>query len=129
MSDDFFGEDKDPEREPRVKVQWPLRAVNVIEGELKGAMVEAMACEAHRAPIIFVEEGEFSNPADYAEMYGALTLSEAVAMQGIVYGDVQEHFRRQLIVARELGEPATKADYVAACTAEDVSPLLERISK
>ena len=107
MSDDVFGEAPDAEREPRVKVFWPLRPVNVIEGELRGSMVEAMSLEDHRAPMIFIEDDEWSNAGDYAELYGELTLHEAIAMQSIVYGDVQERFRRQLIVARELGESAT----------------------
>ena len=43
-------------------------------------------------------------------------------MQGIVYGDVQEQFRRQLIVARELGEYATLDLYLLACELEELTP-------
>ena len=124
MSDDVFGEAPDAERVPRVKVVWPLRPVNVIEGELRGAMVEAMSLEEYRAPMIFIEDDEWSNAGDYAELYGELTLHEAIGMQSVIYGDVLERYRRQLIIARECGENATRTDYVAACAAEDVSPLL-----
>ena len=124
MSEDVFGEAPDAERVPRVKVIWPLRPVNVIEGELRGLMVEAMSLVESRAPVIFIEDDEWTNAGDYADQYGELTLHEAIAMQSIVYGDVQEQFRRQLIIARECGENATRVDYVAACAAEDVIPLL-----
>ncbi len=124
MSDDVFGEAPDAERVPRVKVIWPLRPVNVIEGELRGLMTEAMSLAEHRAPVIFIEDDEWKNAGDYAELYGELTLHEAIGMQGVIYGDIQEQFRRQLIIARECGENATRVDYVAACAAEDVSPLL-----
>ena len=50
MTDDVFGEAPDIEREPQVKVVWPLHSVNVIEGELRGRMIEAMSLVDHRAP-------------------------------------------------------------------------------
>ncbi len=128
MSDDVFGEAPDAERERRVKVVWPCRPVNMVEGALNGAMYEAMALEAHRAPTIWIEDDTWTNAADYAELYGELTLQEAVEMQGIIFGDVQEQFRRQLIVARECGESATLTDYLAACAAEGIDPLRERIA-
>ncbi len=127
MSDDVFGEAPDAEREPRLKIIWPLRSVNVIEGALRGAMVEAMMLAEHRAPPLFIEDDEWTNAADYAEQYGELTLHEAIGLQDVIYGDVQEQFRRQLIIARECGPNATLIDYVSACAAEDVNPLTERI--
>jgi hypothetical protein len=125
MSDEFFGENKDHERDPNVKVIWPLRAANVIEGLLNGAMGEEMALEAHRAPAIFIDADDGTyNAADYTAIYGELSLSEAIAMQGIVYGDIGERYRRQLIVARE--SDGTMADYLLRCEVEGIEPLLKR---
>ena len=107
----FLVKHPDAEREPQVKVVWPLHRVNMIEGELNGRMIEAMSLVDHRAPVIFIEDDEWSNAAEYAELYGELTLREAIDMQEIIYGDVQEQFRRQLIVARELGKSATMKLY------------------
>lgn len=127
MSDDFFGEASDDACEPVLKVKWPLRSANVIEAEINGLMSEAMQLVAHAAPPIFVEDDEFKNADQYAAIYGeALTVHEAIAMQGIVYGEVQERFRRQLIVARELGETATLELYLIACEAEGIDPILKR---
>ena len=126
MSDDVFGEAPNAEREPQIKVVFPLHSVNVIEGELRGRMIEAMSLVDHRAPVIFIEDDEWSNAAEYAELYGELTLREAIAMQEVVYGDVQEQYRRRLIVARELGESATMDLYLLACELEGIDPILKR---
>jgi len=127
MTDDVFGEAPDAEREPRLKVMWPLHCANVIEGELRGAMFEAMSLAEHRAPPVWIEDDEWKNAAEYAEIYGEpLTLGEAIEMQGIIYGDILERYRRQLIVARELGESASLADYLLACDAEGIDPILKR---
>jgi hypothetical protein len=128
MRDDVFGEEQEPQGERQVKVIWPLRSVNVIEGALLGAMTEAMAREVDgRAPILFVGEGE-NGPDAYAEIYGQpFTVAEAMILQDLVRSAVIERFRRQLIIARECGDRATITDYVAACAAENVSPLLEKI--
>jgi hypothetical protein len=126
MNDDVFGEAPDLEREPQIKVIWPLRPASLIEGELLGRMGEAMSLVDHRAPPIWIEDDQWCNAAQYAELYGELTLHEALAMQQIVYGDVQEQFRRQLIVARELGESATVDLYLLACELEGIDPILNR---
>ena len=127
MSDDVFGEAPDLERQADgVKVIWPLRAVNEIEGELNGFLGEAESMVSWRAPFVWIEDDEWKNAAEYAALYGPLTLREAIAMQGIVYGDVQERFRRQLIVARECGPAATMDDFLLACGAEGIDPILKR---
>ncbi len=127
MSDDVFGEAPELEREPQIKMVLPFRPVNIIEGELMGRMGEAMSLVDHRAPPLWIEDDEWSNAAEYAEIYGEpLTLREAIEMQSIVYGDVQEQFRRQLIVARELGESATMDLYLLACELEGIDPILNR---
>ena len=59
-------------------------------------------------------------------LWPAHVAREAIAMQGIVYGDVQERFRRQLIVARECGPAATMDDFLLACGAEVIDPILKR---
>jgi hypothetical protein len=126
--DSIFGEAPEVEREHVIKVRWPLRPLNQIEWSLMCAMGEAESLVANRAPPIFLEEGEFKNAAAYAAIYGEqLTVSEAVAMQEIIYGDVREKFRRQLIVARECGPDAKLIDYTSACAGEGIPQMLEKI--
>jgi hypothetical protein len=129
MNDAVFGEAPELERDARLKVQWPLRALNQIEWQLITACGEEESRQAWRAPVLYIdgEDGSW-NAADYLELYGEVfTLSEAIEMQNIVHGDVRENFRRQIIIARECGESATLEDYKAACAAEQINPLLERI--
>jgi len=127
MNDQVFGDAPDLERSPRLKVKWPCRAVNQIEWALTAAMGDAESKVAWRAPTIWIEGDEW-NAVDYLAIYGEVfTLQEAIEMQGIIHGDVQEQFRRQLIIARECGEDATPDDYKAACEAEQINPLLEKI--
>jgi hypothetical protein len=129
MSDSVFGEATEPQQERRIKIIWPVHSVNVIEGELRGAMIEAMALADHRAPALFIGDDE-AGAAPYEEIYGErFSLADAIAMQAIVYGEIQEHYRRQLIVARELGERGTMADYLIACEAEGINPLIGRNTK
>jgi hypothetical protein len=130
MNDAIFGDAPDLERSTRLKVKWPLRALNQIEWQLITACGEEESRQAWRAPFIYIdgEDGSW-NAADYLATYGEVfTLSEALEMQNIVYGDIQEQFRRQIIIARECGENATLEDYKAACAAEQINPLLERIT-
>ena len=123
MNDFVFGEGAEPEREPRVKIVWPLHPINQIEGDLNGAMHEALSLVEYRAPMIFIEDDEFANAAEYAELYGEeLTAREAIELQKLVNAEVTEQFRRAMIVARECGERATLADYVSACAAEEDFP-------
>ena len=122
--DEIFGEAKEPQGERPLKVLWPLHSVNVIEGELTGRMVEAMQQVESRAPVIFLEDNEFSNAAEWEAIYGPVTAHEAIALQGIVYGEVQERFRRQLICARECN--GTMDDYLLRCEAEGIHQILER---
>jgi hypothetical protein len=89
-------------------------------------MADAMAREEYRAPMIWIEDDEWKNAAEYAELYGELTLREAMTLRDIVFGDTQEPFRRQLIVARECGPSAKLADYFLACEAEGIEPILKR---
>lgn len=124
---DYFGNAKDDAREPVLKIKWPLHSVNVIEGELMGLMVEAGAIEEHRAPMVFVEDSEW-NGDDYAEVYGELTAFEALALRGIIGGEIAERFRRQLIVARELGADASPELYQIACEVEGIDPIIRRIT-
>jgi len=129
MNDAVFGEGAPLERTTRLKVKWPLRALNQIEWALITACGEAESMAAWRAPTIYFDADDGSwNAVDYLAIYGeAFTLQEAIEMQNIIFGDVQEQFRRQIIVARECGENATLEDYIAACAAEQINPLLERI--
>lgn len=122
---DVFGEAKDDAKEPRLKVMWPCRPLNLIEGELTGRMIEAMTLMEHRSPMVFVEDNTW-NADDYAALYGELTAFEAMAMRDIVLGEVVERFRRQLIVARELGDPATLELYQIACEVEGIDPIIRK---
>lgn len=122
MSKDVFGEPREPEGERPLKVKWPLRAANVIEQELMGRLGEEMWPAA--PPMIWIEDDEFKNAHDYAE-YGELTVYEAMALRDIVMGDIEERYRRQLIVARELGGSATIELYRVACEVEGIAPVLK----
>jgi hypothetical protein len=125
MGDDFFGDAGDPEGDRKLTVKWPLHAVNSIEIELFEAMHIAMADVEADAPMVFVEdeaEGEWNKEA-YAS-YGPITASDAIALRDIVYGSVQERFRRQLIVARELGKDAIPELYLIACELEQLPPMI-----
>jgi len=121
---DYFGQAKDDATEPRLKVKWPCRPVNVIEGALLGCMIEAAQIEEHRAPMVFIEEDQFANADEYAAMYGDVTAHEALALRDIIGGEVVERFRRQLILARELG--GNPALYFVACEVEGLNPIIER---
>jgi hypothetical protein len=126
MREDIFGEAPDPEREPELKVLWPLRSVNVIEAELSGMMGEAVAREEWRAPMIWIEDDQWANAHEFEEFYGELTLREAMALRDIIFADAAEPFRRPLIIARECGPSAKLTDYFLACEAEGIEPILKR---
>ena len=100
MSDEFFGEAPEAERRPRLKIVWPSRALNTIEGDLMGALSEELALVEHRAPIIWIENDTFANADDY----GGISAIDAMAVQDIVRAEAIQKFRRQLIIARECGE-------------------------
>jgi hypothetical protein len=126
MNDSYFGEAPADEREPTIGVIWPLRAANLIEGELNAAMADSLALEAWRVPMVWLENDEFTNAHEYVAIYDEeLTAREALTLQDIVFGAVVERYRRQLIIARECGERASLADYLAACAAEQINPLLK----
>jgi hypothetical protein len=126
MSDDFFGEAGDPEGDRKITVVWPVHATNGIEIELFEAMHIAETNEDSRAPMVFVDddaEGDW-NKEDYAS-YGPITASDAITLRDIIYGEVQLRFRRQLIIARELGPDATLQLYLVACELENLDPILK----
>jgi hypothetical protein len=126
MRDEIFGEEPAQERAAsQIKIIWPTRIINQIEQELDAAMGEALSIVENRAPVIWIEDDEFANAADY----GGLSARDALTLQNIVRGEVIEQYRRQLIIARECGEHATVADYLAACAAEGINPLSERLTK
>jgi hypothetical protein len=126
MSDEIFGEAKEDTQERQLKVKWPLRALNLVESNLYGAMCEAMVLEESRAPFVFLEDDQFANEEEWTALYGPMTAHEAIARRDIVFGEVGEKFRRQLIVARELGEKATLELYLIACEVEGIDPILKR---
>jgi hypothetical protein len=120
---EFFGESREPEGERQLKVKWPLRPLNLVESAINGAMGEALAIAECGVPMIFIENDEFANAEQWAALFGPVTVHEAIALRDIVLGDVQEKFRRQLIVARELGENASWDLYAVACEAEGIEIL------
>jgi hypothetical protein len=126
MRDEIFGDEPEQERAAsQIKIIWPTRIINQIEQELDAAMGEALSIVENRAPVIWIEDDEFANAADY----GGLSARDALTLQNIVRGEVIEQYRRQLIIARECGEHATVADYLAACEVEGINPLSERLTK
>lgn len=123
---EVFGEATEPKGERPLIVKWPLHAANSIEVTLAGLMAEAAASRECDCPMIFIEDGEFANAQEWAALYGPLSLKEAQTIRDIVLGGVAARFRRQLIIARELGERATIELYLIACEAEHVDPLVTR---
>lgn len=124
MTDDTFGEAQEPQHDRPIKIIWPGRPANTIEGTLLGMMTEALALQDYRAPVLFVGEDE-TNADTYAAIYGApFTVADALMLQDIIRAESIEKFRRQMIVARECGERATMADYLLACEAEGIDPLI-----
>lgn len=126
MSDEFFGEMSKPEGSRPILVRWPLHALNSLEGELIGLMRAAEMIEEHRAPMVWIEDDEFKNADEWSKLYGPLSAVEAMTMRDLIYGEVQERFRRQIIIARELGPSATLDLYLVACEFEGIPPMLER---
>jgi hypothetical protein len=130
MSEQSFGDTPEPGARPALKAVWPLRPRNQIEWTLTTTMGEALACVEWRTPMIFIEEDDFANADQYAELYGEqITAFEADALRCAVYGEVAERYRRQIIAARECGERATMPAYLIACLAEGISPLLKMESQ
>jgi hypothetical protein len=126
MADDTFGTVGDDDTVERsFKMAVPLKAINSIEHELSARFGEQMQC--HDAPTPFVDgaTGELENAADYVSRYGRpLTLDEAMVVRDLIFDEVLEPYRRQLIIAREGGADLTLEQYRAACALENVEPLI-----
>lgn len=123
MSDAFGSEQQDPQSKP-LRLVVPTRAVNAIELELRSAMHEEIAMQD--APFLFVEDDGTHNADDFIPQFGRpFTLDEALAIGGIIAEPIEEKYRRQIVIARELGDKCAVALYVAACLIEGVSPLIE----
>jgi hypothetical protein len=59
---------------------------------------------------------------DGADDFDGLPLRTALDLREYFFHQTMEPFRRQIIIARELGPTATTADYEIACMAEHVVP-------
>jgi hypothetical protein len=103
----------------------PAKAVNEIEHELSGKFAEEM--QQHDAPTPFYdgETGELENGKDYVARYGrTLNLDEVLVVRDLIFDEVMEKYRRQLIISREGGPDLTIEQYRAACALENVEPLI-----
>jgi len=110
---DTFGEEKS-EGERKIGMAIPGRAVNAIEIELRGQLAEALATAPMSAPL-FIDDPEEND-------FDGLSLRTALDVQSLVHTDVGERWRRQIIVARELGPTITTTQYETACALEGIEP-------
>jgi hypothetical protein len=120
---DSFGETTEEQQAQRPTMSVPARPLNSVELEL----MEAKALDADgAAPIIWIDKDvnpETWNEQEFADTFGPVTLQEAKALQDIIFGEIEEKFRRQICIARELGADATLELYRVACEVEGVDPI------
>jgi len=115
MSDAFGELPQDPTEKP-IRMAVGRRASNSIEIELRAMAAEALAAVPMAKPI-FIEDDE----QDDIE---GLPVRVALDVQDVVQMDIGEKYRRQIVIASELGPRATVAEYIAACLLEGVDPLI-----
>jgi hypothetical protein len=126
MTDDFFGDAKDSGGEQRIIFAVPLHALNTVEIVLQERMIMD---PTPTPPMIFLGDDDDDNQGwnadEFAKWFGApMSLAEASALQDIIESEVTEKYRRQLIIARELGPKATLDLYRLACAIEDVPSII-----
>lgn len=120
-----FGDETEDQAERPIKIMLPLKPLNLIEQELSGRFIEELS--TRDVPVPFVDDdGSLENADDYIPCFGRpLNLDEAMTIRGLIEDDLLEKYRRQLIIARELGPKATLADYLLGCDAEQIIPLIK----
>ena len=114
---DTFGDDKAATEKP-IRMALPPRALNSIEIYVEGQLggVQAATCP----PPPFVEVGD-------GDDYDGMSLRDAIDMRDMLLLDAEKVFRRQIIIARELGPNREDggpfvSEYENACLAEGVNP-------
>lgn len=126
---DEFGDIPADPAVKNIKMMLPLRPLNMIEHELNTRFTEELMIVD--APVPFVDDdGSLENADDNMKKYGRdLNLDEVMTMRSLIETELLERYRRQLIIARELGDQThdghpTLEEYRAACALENVEPLL-----
>ncbi|HVA17449.1 MAG TPA: hypothetical protein VMV59_07015 [Candidatus Dormibacteraeota bacterium] len=114
---------------PPIKLAVPGKAVNALHLELMERMT---LDDIGASPMVFVdnETGELEAPDDFAAAFGRpFTLSEALALDGLIGERVRSKHRMAIIIATEQGPTRldggpTLAEFRAACALENVNPIL-----
>jgi hypothetical protein len=119
--DEIFGNSSEPETRKPPRMMVPQRCLNSIEATLLGQISWDQNSWVP-PPFIDGETGDIES-ADYEGM----TLRTALDLRNMILLEAEEKFRRQIIIARELGPlridggPFT-SEYELACAAEGVVP-------
>lgn len=114
---DTFGEGKSETEKP-IRMAIPPRALNSIEIYVEGQLGTLQAATCPPPP--FVEIGDKDD-------YDGMTLRTAIDLRDMLLLDAEKVFRRQIIIARELGPNREDggpyvSEYENACLAEGVAP-------
>jgi hypothetical protein len=127
--DDSFGDVSTAREDQRIGMAVPLKSINKFEWHLTSLVMEELTLAD--APVPFVEgDGSLENADDYVRRYGReLSLDEVLVVRDLIAEEIVEKYRRQLIIARELGETRrdggpTIQEYRAACALENIEPLM-----
>jgi hypothetical protein len=121
---DTFGESDKIENERPAKMAVPSRCLNSIEMTLYGQMAGEAAKSVPAPPFIDGDSGAFEN----ADEFDGMSLRLALDYRDLLLSDVQEKFRRQIVIARELGPTRQSGggpfthEYEIACALEGVNP-------
>ena len=125
MSEAFGEDEKQPADDAgqHARMAVPVRALNSIEQTLECSMANEAQLVVPPPPFLDGETGLFENADDY----GGISLRTAIDVNDMLMRDVQKRWRRQIIIARELGAkrpdggPFTD-EYELACKLEGVEP-------
>jgi hypothetical protein len=122
MRDDVtFGEASEPENRQPARMVVPPRALNYIEITLTSQLAGVHA-SVPNPPFIDGESGDIEG-----DDYDGMSLRTALDLRNLLLLDAVESFRRQIVIARELGPiradggPFTH-EYEIVCALEGVEP-------
>jgi hypothetical protein len=98
----------------------PSRALNSIEATLIGQM--AVAESSLPLPPFIDDEGDIDGGD-----FDGMPLRTSLDLRDLLLADAEENFRRQIVIARELGPTRTDggpftSEFEIACIAEGVTP-------
>jgi hypothetical protein len=122
--DEMFGGSNAPELKPAARLVVPARILNSIELSLIEQSGQAVDLLLNLPSVPFVdgESGDIEG-----QDFEGMSLRTVLGLRSMLLTEVQEKWRRQIIIAREMGPlrpdggPSAK-DYEIACMAEGVNP-------